>query len=270
MTVDDKNPSEAEIRDYTQLTQTIFPEELGSNHTPRSPEDAGKQSPKTEIEHEIIALAHRIIREEKLVLPDGLNPVGLSRNLAIGSGYSRYPIIPLDSERKHALIWRSTEETSLAESLNRSGGKSKKHQLHTPTSCDDDLEPILPPTLTRDVIEWMNRLGMNLAARVPAINRGTGVDGSVDRDRDKEGGAGPPPDLGWKDVLAALNSDVQSGGEKGYVVQSNPTAFEVRLADDTRSFFRRRYRLNERIFRRVAQDQGNPASTRSDQDAISE
>jgi hypothetical protein len=218
MTTDQEDVTQDEIRDYTLLTQTIFPAELNqmAEDTPGHDRDVEKESstrwpsatrfaslPAIDFESEIVALAHRINREKKLILPTAI-PTDPVRNGTLPGCSSRYPQIPLDRSTEHSVIWRTTEAT--AENIQTIG--SKKRNTHTPTTYDDDLEPALPPSLTRDVTEWMNRVMMNLAARIPAIGRSSdGADTEPVKTPDL-------PTLGWEDVLKAISSDIQGPDEK--------------------------------------------------------
>ena len=219
MTADRSDVTQSDIRDYTLLTQTIFPGELKKPGENSSSQDCDLQQGDSnrwpaatrlvdgsavDFEMEIVALAHRINREKNLVKPT-VSSAGLVRNRTAPRTSSRYPQIPLDKETEHAVIWRTTEAT--AENFQNTSSANRK--VHTPTTFDDDLEPALPPGLTRDVTEWMNRVMMNLAARTPAI-RGARVESD-----DKPDHRSDLPALGWQDVLEAIHSDVQSSDEKG-------------------------------------------------------
>jgi hypothetical protein len=218
MATDQSDVTQGEIRDYTLLTQTIFPAELdrtaeispgqdrdlqqgNSTRWPAAARSVDRSA--VDFEMEIVALAHRINREKNLVKPT-VSSAGPVRDGTAPRSSSRYPQIPLDEETEHAVIWRTTEAT--AENLQNT--RSAKRKFYTPTTLDDDLEPALPPGLTRDVTEWMNRVMMNLAARTPVF-RGPRV-----KSNDKPDGSSDLPMLGWQDVLKAIDSDVQDSDEK--------------------------------------------------------
>jgi len=218
MTADQEDVTQDEIRDYTLLTQTIFPGELNKAADDSFGQDRDVQQISSsrwpavttsvdrsaaDFEKEVVALAHRINREKNLVLPT-VSSAGPVRDRTASRSSSRYPKIPLDKETEHAIIWRTTEAT--AENLQNTQPTQRKS--HTPTTLDDDLEPALPPGLARDVTEWMNRVMMNLAARTPALKRTSA------RSDDNPNNRTDLPALGWQDVLKAIHFDVQSADEK--------------------------------------------------------
>ena len=220
--------NQQQISDYAQLTKSIFPEEIGASlaDTDReadgegsglaigqtAPQDVSSQAipPSSDFQHEIVALAHDIIRRDGLVLPS--RQATTSDNSSEGLP-AKYPAIPIDKETEHAMIWRTTE--SAAEALDLTGRKARRAMLHTPTTYDNDLEPILPPALGREVTEWMNRVLMNMAAARPAFAKdiSTGLGSSSHEDEPKPRSPASAS-MEWHDVLAALTVDGESAADR--------------------------------------------------------
>ncbi|KAG7532186.1 hypothetical protein FFLO_03735 [Filobasidium floriforme] len=225
----DRNPppDEQQILNFEQLTKSIFPEELEDAHVrlgsvQEDPESAIKTSSperdherdgasKPDLEHEIIALAHQIIRQHNLVLPSGQTTC---ESVSPSDMPARYPPIPLDKRGEHAMIWRTTELS--AETFNPLDRKAKKAAIHTPTTYDNDLEPVLPPNLTRDVVEWTNRLLFNMLATRPDLVKDS-TPNAPSSEAQKAGTteqAALTETWEWTDVLAALMVDEETSAER--------------------------------------------------------
>jgi hypothetical protein len=263
----DQNPKldQQQVSDYTHLTKSIFPGEL---EIPATDIEAGEEAignpaatdiasssnkndraepGSTDFEHEIIALAHQIIRRHDLVLPSGQT---ISQSTSSTTVPARYPPIPLDRKTEHTIIWRTTE--SAAEALNPLQQKARKAVSHRPTTYDNDLEPVLPPGLTREVVGWTNRLLLNMATTRPGIVKNSShtaphtqplEEGSLEK-------ATSTAVWEWTDVLAALMVDGQTSADREYVVTDADGCVFVRLGRMLIAV--RRYdRLNHRITARI-------------------
>lgn len=229
------SPDEQQVLNFEQLTKSIFPEELDDAHVrfgsvQEDPESAIKtSSPKRDyerdgagepdFEHEIIALAHQIIRQHNLVLPSGQTTC---ESVSPSDMPARYPTIPLDKRTEHAMIWRTTELS--AETINPLDRKAKKAAIHTPTTYDNDLEPVLPPNLTRDVVEWTNRLLFNMLATRPDLVKDATPNAPSSEAQEAGTGTTEQAELTetweWKDVLAALMVDEETSAEREQVLTS--------------------------------------------------
>jgi hypothetical protein len=225
------SPDEQQVLNFEQLTKSIFPEELDGAHfrlgsAQEDPESAIKTlssrrdyeregASQPDFEHEIIALAHQIIRQDKLVLPSGQTT---SQSVSPPEIPARYPPIPLDKRTEHAMIWRTTELS--AETFNPLDRKAKKAAIHTPRTYDNDLEPVLPPNLTRDVVEWTNRLLFNMLATRPDLVKDSTP--NAPSSEAQEAGTIEQAALTkaweWTDVLAALMVDAETSAEREQVL----------------------------------------------------
>jgi hypothetical protein len=225
------SPDEQQVLNFEQLTKSIFPEELDGAHfrlgsAQEDPESAIKTlssrrdyeregASQPDFEHEIIALAHQIIRQDKLVLPSGQTT---SQSVSPPEIPARYPPIPLDKRTEHAMIWRTTELS--AETFNPLDRKAKKAAIHTPTTYDNDLEPVLPPNLTRDVVEWTNRLLFNMLATRPDLVKDStpNAPSSEAQEAGTTEQAALTETWEWTDVLAALMVDEETSAEREQVL----------------------------------------------------
>lgn len=220
-TAEGKQVGEHQIAEYVRLARDIFPEEINGTKSltdtgqtlvtdgiESSGEPASLES--VNFEHEIIALAHRIIQRDGLVLPSGDS----SLQGTTSDDQPRYPSIPLDSKTEHAMIWRTTE--SAAEVFGPlAPQEARKKFRHTPTTYDNDLEPILPPGLTREVVEWTNRLLMNMRASQPGLAKDLPpLPASESQDQKPVVATSKPLGLHWSDVLSALAVDAESPADQ--------------------------------------------------------
>lgn len=145
-----------QIQEYTRLSESV--NAANSDHPVPWPSRADYSAREAaDLEQEIVALANRIIRRDRLTFPANHEE----------SASQRYPNLPLSPLTRHAQIWRTTESTATTAT------NVQDNQHYTASSFDRDLQPVLPPNLTRHVTEWLAKLLLNLAAARPAVRQAT-------------------------------------------------------------------------------------------------